>query len=618
MDVMSFTPTNGGAFRNLGQAAEVAYGGQAPVDEQVDAGLKVLQQFSGAMDLYPESARVAMNDYNRLLTAERTGNRLLAKALRYTHPEAAEAAKARTDTVWATTGGGGLYVQKPGATFDSLRALSWKIEVARALHNTIKRQVGRFSQPSEKDDQPGFRIRHTDPSHVMSQDQSDYCQWLTKFVTNSGRDFRPFMRRRDGRRTFRAFLQEGTDESLTHDNVAVELVALANGVGGLDSYYLRDGGTFYLAGPNKQGLYAYQSLVGLPELAFTHDQLAIYQRNVSPWVENRGYGRSELEASIDTLTNVLQALAYTREGMDNNAVPKGILTVYGQFDRRTMDMFQANWQAKLRGVRNRHNLPVLFSRNGQAAAQYTSTNSEFGEMAFAKWIGLQSSVFCGIYGADPKEINLDGFSSGSTSSLAGDDTAEKLAASKNKCLETHLADWEGFFSDEIIARFDDQFRLTFTGLDTMEAKAKRAREEKVSTINELRASLGMKNHPLGWFGELPADSNLLSAEFQRINTVGTLNEGRAAWGGFDKFPDEAVGAALLNPSLGSVYQSAIAPDEPDPTADGDPGAGGDPFGDAGGDPEDGDGQGQGDGGEDPQKPSDLHRETADNLRDLKG
>ena len=631
MDVMSFSPSNGNAFAHLGQAAAVAYDHRAPTDEVAGAGLELASIYRDAADLYPEEARVAMGDYHRLQEAERSGNRLLAKALRMTHPEAAKA-KAQTQTIMGVLGGGGIYVQKPGLTFDALRSLSQRVEVARAIHMTRKRQVGRFSQPSEKDDQPGYRIKHQDPNHVLSDDETQYLQWLTSFLNNGGRDFRPWMRRRDGRRTFRSFIQEITDEGLTHDNAAIELVPLGNGVKGLDSFYLRDGGTFYLSAPNQNGIYAYQSLVGLPEVNFNHDQLALFQRNVSPYLEARGYGRSELEASIDTITSFLKALEYTRQGMDENAIPRGLLTVYGQFDQRTREMFQSAWQAKVRGVKNRFGLPVLFSRNGQAAAQYTATGQEFSEMAFAKWIGLQTSIMSAIYGIDPKEIGMDGFSSGNSNPLGGDDTAERLAASKDKGLEPFLADVEGFLSDEVLARFDPRYRLVFTGLDPMESAAKRVREEKVSTIDELRASLGMEPHPIKWIGELPADAGVQAAEFQRLQSVVTLDEGRRIWGGLEAYPDAALGASPLNPSLGALYQGAIAPDPP-------PGSGMDPNdpmaalmgAEPGGqeedpessDPEADDPDGQAQAyedqarmGEDAEEPSQLHQGTADALRGM--
>jgi len=623
MDVMSFSPSNGGVipFGQVSKEAKVAYDHRAPDDEVASAGAEMMRALQGAIEINPE-AQVAWADYSRLQEAERTGNRLLMKALTFAHPDAAKA-KARTEAVWSILGGGGLYIQKPGLTFDALRAMRQRVEVAGSIHQTRDRQVKRFAQPSEKDDKPGFRVFHEDKEHLLTEDDTAYANWLTSFITHSGRDFRPWMRRRDGRRTFQSFLGQLTDEALTHDNVAIELVPLS-GFPGLDSFYLRDGGTFYLAAPNPNGIYAYQSLVGLPEMMFSHDQLALFQRNVSPYVEARGYGRSELEMSVQSMSSLLTAMDYTQTGMDNNAIPRGILTVYGQFDRRTMDQFQSAWQAKIRGVNNRFGMPVLFSRNGQAAAQFTSTGQDFDEMAFVKWISLQVSVMSGIYGVDPKEIHFDGFSSGSSTPLSGDDTAERLASARDTGLDPFLADVEGFMSDEVLARFNSRWRFKFTGLETMEAKAKREREERVSTINELRASLGMKPHPLGWFGELPADPGLLGAEFQRMSLSMTFDETRKVWGGLDAYPDAAVGAAPMAAQLQALYSQALAPDQP--AGPGAPGEDGNPFaGGPGEGEEDPDGEGQGDeagevheGQVEDEGPGNVRAlQTKDRLREMK-
>ena len=337
-----------------------------------------------------------------------------------------------------------------------------------------------------------------------------------------------------------------------------------------------------------------------------------------PAIDSVGYGRSELEASLETITLFLQAMEYTRQGIDQNAIPKGILTIYGQFDLKTQQQFQNAWNARLRGVGNRWVLPVLFSRNGQASSQFTPTNVDFSEMAFAKWIGLQVSIMSGIYGIDPKEIHFDGFSSGSTSPLGGSDTGEKLDYARDAGRDSFLSDVEGFVSDELIGTFTPNYRMGFTGLNTMEAKAKREREEKISTIDELRASLGKPPHPIKWIGDLPADASILAAEGERIAKVATFNEGRKIYG-LSEYPDPILGSAPLNPNMGALYNQITAP--PPPPG---PPPGVDPFADMGG----------GDGEDDPEGEaeryeterrhetgedrSQLHQDLANGMRSLKG
>lgn len=600
--------------RGGGPAGAVAYNPQATIAEQRDAGSELMSGYlADGLQFYLPDMAAQVRDMQRLRRAEEVGDRLLLKALRMVNPEAAEA-KARTEGMLSRVSPLG-FLQKPGMPFDQLRRLSRTVEVARAIHQTRMRQVAKFATPQHKDDLPGFRIVPTDPEAEMGADQVAYVQWLTKFLLNGGRNFSPRSRRRDGRKPFKNFLRELTDESLMHDNVSIELVPLRR-FPGLDAFYLRDGATFYYAGPESEH-FACQMVDGMPSEWFHADELAIFSRNTSPAIDSVGYGRSELESSLETITLFLQAMEYTRQGIDQNAIPKGILTVYGQFDLKTQEQFRNAWNARLRGVGNRWGLPVLFSRNGQAASQFTPTNVDFSEMAFAKWIGLQVSIMSGIYGIDPKEIHFDGFSSQNTSALGGSDTGEKLQYAKDSGRDALLGDVEGFVSDELIGAFTPNYRMTFTGLDPMEAKAKREREEKVSTIDELRSSLGKPPHPIAWIGDLPADATILSAEGDRIAKVATLNEGRRIYG-LPEYPDQLLGSAPLNPNLGALYNQITAPEPPAPA----PGV--DPFGDFQGGDEEDDPEGEEARYEAERRhevgdePSQLHQDLANGLRSLKG
>lgn len=555
----SFQPSATIPWAGVSREHAVAYDPRAPRDEAQDASLSLAQSYLRDIGLFDDMVDAqTMRDWGRLSAAEAEGDRLLAKALRTVNPKAAQA-KARTEALYATVGGGGFWLQKPGIPLQGLRTAAARVEVAQAIHLTWRRKVQSFGEIATRDDQVGFRIRHADPNHKPGPDEQEYANWLARFLMNGGREFRPHERRRKGQHTLRMFLPMLVDESLLLDHVPIETVPLLNGVNGLDAFYIRDGATFYLATPNNDGIYAYQSLSGLPDDQFTYEEMTIFQRNLCPDVHRRGYARSEFETSIDTMTMFLQAMEYTRQGIDNNAIPRGILTVFGQFDRRQEEAFKSAWASKMRGVGNRFGLPVLFSRNGNAAAQFTSTNADFSEMAYVKWLALQTSIMTAIYGTSPEEIHMEGFSVDHSGLGGGADTKEKLAASRDSNFVPMLSSIEALLSDDIIGRFTPDWRVQFTGLDPMETAARRAREEKVMTINELRTSLQMERHPLNWFGELPADQNLLSAEFQRLEKTMTFGEARQVWGGFKAYPNETLNAAPLNANLQAEYQSATAP-----------------------------------------------------------
>lgn len=559
--IWSLQPANGSPFSHLGKAEGVAYDSRAPLDEVEDAGRQVVKAYHDPGLVTPDLARM-MVDWVKHEQLERT----ISKSLQTAAVQSASP-KARTQPLLQGLGAGGRYIPKPGIPMHALRQLGTRIEVAQAIHRTRRRQVLRFSAPSQKDDVVGWRIRHADPNHVPTPQDADYFAWLTQVVMCGGIELDPLKRRRLGRIGFRDQLSMMVEDTLTLDHVAVETVPFEGPGGrrGLDSFWVRDSATFFLSSTfgeaDSDDIFMVQDAMtngmGAPgAVEFTYEEAALFARNRSSDLERQGYGLSELESSLETLTNFLSACAYTREGLDNNAIPRGVLVLSGQFPREQMEAFQAGWQSRLRGAQNAWTLPVLQSRGQQAAANYIQTNAQFSEMAFAKWISLQSSIMCSIYGLDPKEIGMDGFTQGTTSPLGGEDTAEKLAAARDKGLDPLLADIEGFWTEHILSRYWDKARFSFTGLDPGDVAAKRITKERLQTVDELRTSLGMEKYPIAWIGQLPADNALLQAEFQRQNAVGTLNEGRKLWG-FEEHPDPILGNAPLNPSMGASYQQAL-------------------------------------------------------------
>jgi hypothetical protein len=560
MDVMVFGSATKTPFDSLGPAASVAYNVNAPTDEVQDAGAMLMKAYSG--DGLPKQMGIGeiVNQTMALKRAEAAGNHLLMKAIGMLYPDAAKA-KARTEPWTVKVGGGGKYVPKPGIPAPVLRQLSKRLEVAQAIHRTRVRQAVRFSQPSNKQDEPGFELFLLDKNAQSDEKAQDYLHWLTMFLQNGGREFDARRRKMLRRESISLFIQKAVQDSLTMDLVAVEKVPLTSQLKGIDSFWVRDSATFSLANfgstLEEEEVFAYQLAYGTQEIPFMVDELGLWQRNLDSDLNSCGYAMSELEASVDTLSDWVTAMAYTREGLNNNAIPKGVLSVFGSYDRNTKEMFKAAWDSKLRGVANSFNLPMLFGQSGQNGdVKFTPTGQPFNEMAFAKWISLQVSIMGSIYGMDPNEIHIEGFASSGKSSLSGDDTEEKLDESRDTGFAPFMNSLASFMRDEIIAPFTPNVGFRFTGMIDEDRKTRQAEKRRMMTINEHRQELGMDPHPLGWFGNLPADPGLIKEEFQRLNATMTYDEARSAWGGLKVYPSDLVGMAPMNPSMNAMYMTA--------------------------------------------------------------
>jgi hypothetical protein len=559
-----------GPFAHLGPEAATAYDPRAPLDEVDDANSRLMKLYGAhAGEGVSPSAIHILSQFADLQRGERHAEDLIAKAQRVLegdiYPGATHEGKAQT-TAWGSDFGRGYFkwLPKRGVQLPVLRAFARRLEVAQAIIRTRKRQIDRFSRVSRSSDDIGWRLVMHDEGALAGEGIKDEIRWLTKVLECGGREFGASKRRELKRQSMTQFLRFLVDDGLTLDHSCVEMVGLHGVTRGLDSWFVRPSDTFALAAPDYREklddgrpVYAFQVLNGRAEIPFGFDELAIFARNTSTWADENGYGYSEFEQSLDTLNNIIQAITFTKQGLNENAVPRGVLLAYGNFDMNTQNAFKAAWAAKVRGVQNQFGVPVLFSRGQQGAVQYLNTGQPFDEMAFSKWISLNMTVMGAIFGVAPEEVGFEGFTA-DKSSLSGDDTMEKLSAAKDKGLHPLLKDISTFVSDEIVSRFSVNLRLEFTGLDVENSKDRWAEKLKQMTINEVRALFDMPKHPLGWFGDLPADPGMQSAEFQRLQQTATYGEARKMWGGYTSFPSPILEEAPINPSMGALYQSVLS------------------------------------------------------------
>lgn len=561
---VDFSASAGSPFAHLGPEAAVAYDPRASVGEVEDANSKLLDIYKGAMTDVSPSFMSMISGVSRLQQSERHAEDIVAKAIRLRDGLGdPREGKAHTQS-WGSDFGRGYFkwLPKRGVQLPILRAFSRRLEVFQAILRTRQRQVDRFSRPSRAADQMGWRLVMAEEEALPGAGLQDEIRWLSRVLECGGREFSPVKRRELHRQGMTQFLRHMVGDGLTLDLAAVELIGL-NGAPGLDSWFVRPSETFALASPecgdklaSGDPIYAYQILNGRAEVPFGFAELALWIRNASTWSEENGYGYGEFEQSLDTLNNIIQAVSYTKQGLNENSVPRGILMAYGNYDVKTQEAFKAAWAAKVRGIQNQFGTPVLFSRGQQGAVQYLNTGQPFDEMAFAKWISFCMTIMGAICGVAPEEVGFEGFTA-EKSALSGNDTSEKLAAAKDKGLYPLLKDAGQFISDELVTRFSPSLRFEFTGLDTENSEERWQEKLKTMTINEVRALYDMERHPLGWFGDLPFDQGMQSAEFSRVQAGATFGELRAMIG-LSSYPSALLQAAPVNPSLGALYNMSVS------------------------------------------------------------
>lgn len=534
-------------------ARSVAYNPRAPADERRDAQTELQKAAmpTAMSDLIPRADLMPVIDYitDGLEQAD------MAKALRKPNvipfPSAAAAARqSGMQSVYLDemqVQALGEWYDKPGVFgFDSMRAMVDQTPILSAVVFTRLRQVSRFCRSNDKGQGPGFHVTTKDPGAKIGEDQKQSVRLLQQFFENSGWEAKPRARRRLRRDDFQSMMAKLTRDTLVMDSCAIETEFKRDRKLGIDGIYAVDGSTIRLC--TEEGyegddeIYALQVVQGRIRAAYTFDDLIYVPRNPRADVMVGGYGLSETELLVRTVTGFLNAFTYNQNFFDKNSIPKGLLHLHGNFNEQDISAFKRMWNAMVRGVNNAWTLPVMVSKDQESKASFENFAGEVNEIMFAKWMTFLTSIICAIYSISPDEINFESFTAG-TSSLSGSDTESKLVNSKDKGLRPLLAYFENMFTDYIVSEFDDRYCFRFTGLDDEDPQIVWERKKLTSTANELRSEDGRERISEKW-GDAPLNPALMSAwqmDQQPPEDFGDPGQGGAPEGGVPGDPSQVPG-----------------------------------------------------------------------------
>ncbi|RTI05551.1 hypothetical protein CSW26_09295 [Thermus scotoductus] len=245
---------------------------------------------------------------------------------------------------------------------------------------------------------------------------------------------------------------------------------------------------------------------------FRRDQLLYRVRNPRPDVWGQGYGIAEPELMIRVITGFLNVMTFNLKSYEENHIPKGFLTLFGDFREEDIEEFKAEWAAYVAGVSNAWRLPVLISRDREAGAQFTPTGVNPSEMHFVKWTSFLVAIQCALYGIDPEEIGFESFSS-RTSSLNDASIESKLASSRDKGLYPLLQHLEATVNT-ILAGVDPAVEFYWTGFQ--DPKEVWERDRLALTYGELRQRLGLPTGRYPILDDAPLNPSLLSVYMQAV------------------------------------------------------------------------------------------------------
>lgn len=368
----------------------------------------------------------------------------------------------------------GFYDKPSLVNFSTLRSMS-QTTIPNAILTTRRAQIVEFTEPQTSKYSAGFIIRKkrksysNDSDNKLTKQEQKEIDILTEFVLNCGDEENRWMSE-----DFGVFAQKFIEDSLALDQGCFEVVrGRVPRLEGISEFYAVDGATIRLAdsfenerAAPKELINGYapsyvQLLNGQIQTEWYPWELCLGIRNPQTNIFMNGYGKSELEILINTVTDILNASSYNSNYFRIGSNPKGILKVKGMNTAR-IEEFRQNWIADMAGVNNSHKLPIIDADS----LDFINTQASNKDMEYHKYLEFLIKLSCAIYKISPEEIGFTLEGSGQGGGLGSGDNKTELEYSRNKGLIPLLKYLQKCMNKFLISpKSRGKYELVFLGLN---------------------------------------------------------------------------------------------------------------------------------------------------------
>lgn len=397
--------------------------------------------------------------------------------------------------------------RRSSITWDTLRTIAEKNPVISAIINTRIQQVSAFSSPvrlqdAVGNDNLGYKIVHRDKNKKLTKTEEKYIIELEDFIWHSGLPDTYNIYDRDH---FDTWLRKTIRDTLTFDAAVTELIPTRRG--NIAEYHAVDAATIRMAvakqdidAPDEKAFV--QVLNGQIVAEFEAKEIMYGIRNPTTNIRNNGYGVSEIEQLIGTVTNIFNAMAHNAMFFRNGAAVKGLINIKPNSKgsgapHNQLEAFKRAWHTMVNGTANAWKTPIL-QADGVEFVNMGNTNKE---MEFQKYLDFLVKLTCAIYAIDPAEINFYMQASGANggSAMFEGSQAAKLKMSKDKGLRPLLSAISRWINQFIITKIAPEYYFSFVGIDSKDEKEiidlRKTEVSAYKKIDEVRAEAGLD--PLG-------------------------------------------------------------------------------------------------------------------------
>lgn len=382
------------------------------------------------------------------------------------------------------------YKDRPiSLTYDTLDLMSKRVPIFGCIVHNRVHQVASFAYPQENDLEPGFTIKLRDEKKSPTKAEKKEADGLANWLQFSGST------RKKGKDNFETFLKKIARDSLIYDQQGFEIIR--NRKGQPSDFIAHDARTLriadvppgvHLAEEKKDEIRYVQVYDEVVIAEFTADDLCFGIRNPRTDLRVNGYGYSELEMIISTITALLYGFDYNLRFFTQGSQPKGLLNIKGQgIPDSKIEALRRHWHAMATGAHRAWRMPIMTAED----VQYISFQQTNRDMEFSSYMDFLIKITCSIMLTDPAELNFVYGNTGQTSQMFSTHAENKIQASKDRGLRPILRSLAWWINEHLVWELNEDFQLVFTGMDAKSADdvvdMKKKQVTFLKTVDEIRA-----------------------------------------------------------------------------------------------------------------------------------
>jgi hypothetical protein len=220
-----------------------------------------------------------------------------------------------------------------------------------------------------------------------------------------------------------------------------------------------DDGTYKVVEKNTKIPKYVQVIQGNIRNEYFDEEMMFAVRNSDTDMYSNGYGESELECLIGTVTAMLQGDAYNANIFKVGSAPTGIFRVQGNINESSLREFKTQWNSEMTGFNNHGRLAFLEADK----MEFQDLSRSNRDMEYSKFQEYLIKLSCAVYKISPEEI---GFTIQGGGGMFQDSGKERTEYSKDKGLKPLLRFLQKQINDKLINKIAPEFEFVFVGLDS--------------------------------------------------------------------------------------------------------------------------------------------------------